>query len=83
MFQLEEEINRQIALSLAKKRGPYAKLALGLLLFTNLFRFFFKHCILLQSLFQTLCPIQILLLPAPAKHRAEAKTRKLMMLLLT
>lgn len=31
MFQLEEEINRQIALSLAKKRGPYAKYARGIL----------------------------------------------------
>ncbi len=29
MFQLEAEINRQIALSLAKKRGPWAKYAKG------------------------------------------------------
>jgi hypothetical protein len=30
MVELEKEINRQIALSLAKKRGPYAKYAKGL-----------------------------------------------------
>ena len=29
MVQLEEEINRQISLSLAKKRGPWAKYAKG------------------------------------------------------
>ena len=70
MVQLEQEINRQIAISLAKKRGPWAKYSKGMGLFSHIL-LVVASLVMFRIISQRLLLLQIPLQPVHQSPAAE------------